>query len=674
MRRRAALLVPLAVVVLLPAAGCDRSTLPGGGDLAGAPGGGSDSTDLAAPPSTDLGGASTDMAAPPAFDFALPPVDLATAPSDLAASRALALRFGTPPSNVAAGTPFSIQVSVVDAASGLVVPDAHPIISVALGAATNPAGTLGGAVDRLPTSGTAQFDGLVLDRWGQYTLVASAPGVASGESMPIRAAGMQIVFATQPTTATAHQPMSPPPRVAFEDPYGDVDLLANGSASVQVQAPSGCNPSPTYSANATLQNGIATFTNITIDQACSGYKLQAYSTPTYPVSQPFDVVVGAAVAVKLGPVVAPVRGAPFDLPVALVDGGGNVVAGAAPATVTLSLPAGVSWSGPTMTTTASGAGTFGGLVVDATGSVTATASAPGLTSGQYVLPMTAWELRGMPSSPYYASRVYVHPTNPDIVYLVGYGLFRSTDGAKTFAQIFSTTPSDLAFDPTAPSTVYLATSNGVFKATDGVGFTALPLRADYYTSVAVDPSAPANVWVTTNKDVWHGTGGGSSWSSVTPAAAASIGGVAVDPSGIVYVGGDLVRHSSDGGTTWPAGMGLPVGTWNSVTIDPVAPARVYTCGNGGCYASSDGGGNWTTLNHQAGRIIVDPGAHDTLYANSGYSNGLSKSRDGGVTWVQLPFPTYNVVDVSVSPSSTAELYALGSGSGYAVYRTLTGGE
>lgn len=67
-----------------------------------------------------------------------------------------------------------------------------------------------------------------------WALLMSAPGVASGESMPIRAAGMQMVFATQPTNATAHQPMSPPPRVAFEDPDGDVDLLANGSASVQV--------------------------------------------------------------------------------------------------------------------------------------------------------------------------------------------------------------------------------------------------------------------------------------------------------------------------------------------------------------------------------------------------------------------------------------------------------
>lgn len=74
------------------------------------------------------------------------------------------------------------------------------------------------------------------------------------------------------------------------------------------------------------------------------------------------------------------------------------------------------------------------------------------------------------------------------------------------------------------------------------------------------------------------------------------------------------------------------------------------------------------------RVVVDPGAHDTLYASSSYSSALFKSRDDGVTWVQLPFPAYSILDLAAAPSATGELYAFGSGNGYAVYRTLTGGE
>src|SRR5262249_32604443 len=144
-------------------------------------------------------------------------------------------------------------------------------------------------------------------------------------------------------------------------------------------------------------------------------------------------------------------------------------------------------------------------------------------------------------------------------------------------------------------------------------------------------------------------------------------GLAIDPSsGTVYLGGDNVRRSSDSGLTWTSSTGLPASyVFGGITVDPVTPTRVYACSSSYslCYASSDGGASWLPMPHGGARIIVDPGAHNTLYLSGGY-DGPWKSRDGGTSWTQIVVPYSAYFDLAIAPSNTQELYLQVTGTIY----------
>jgi hypothetical protein len=78
-----------------------------------------------------------------------------------------------------------------------------------------------------------------------------------------------------------------------------------------------------------------------------------------------------------------------------------------------------------------------------------------------------------------------------------------------------------------------------------------------------------------------------------------------------------------------------------MTIDPCNPATIYVCVGDqehGIYRSTDGGGNWTKLDHGGGfpvRVRVDPEDPLHLYVGDGVrggNNGFFYSTDGGMTW------------------------------------------
>jgi hypothetical protein len=78
-----------------------------------------------------------------------------------------------------------------------------------------------------------------------------------------------------------------------------------------------------------------------------------------------------------------------------------------------------------------------------------------------------------------------------------------------------------------------------------------------------------------------------------------------------------------------------------MTMDPCNPATIYVCvgdDEHGIYRSTDGGGNWTKLDHGGGfpvRVKVDPADPLHLYVGDGVrggNNGFFYSTDGGETW------------------------------------------
>lgn len=169
--------------------------------------------------------------------------------------------------------------------------------------------------------------------------------------------------------------------------------------------------------------------------------------------------------------------------------------------------------------------------------------------------------------------------------------------------------------------------------------------------------------------------------------AAGQGGSSNGTAGMSQAGGG--GHGDDGGAppvvirACPSGAAA-VGTWVqitppqipiddtsvgmvSVSVDPLDPATVYTsgghkacCGNGsdGVFKSTDCGATWVKWNTGTNGdkldqgyvwgtgIVINPHDSKIMYAESGYgAEGLWKSTDGGVSWVQLFTPETKIPDI-----------------------------
>jgi photosystem II stability/assembly factor-like uncharacterized protein len=252
---------------------------------------------------------------------------------------------------------------------------------------------------------------------------------------------------------------------------------------------------------------------------------------------------------------------------------------------------------------------------------------------------------------------------------------------------------DLAVDPVAPDTIYVAAATGgVWKSTDaGAQFTAV--------WPATNPQSMGALVIASNGTLFAGTGepnpgggsityggagvyrsadGGASWQLVGLTNSGAIGRLVVDPTDPQHIfaaaAGDLfnpggergVYESTDGGSTWNLVLNGDNNTTGAVdlTIDPLNPNRVFAAmwdhlrepdlrrygGVGsGLYRSTDGGSTWTRLTNglpgpgaTIGRIGVALAASNPqrVYAIVNQANGLFqgfyRSDDGGNSWSNLP--------------------------------------
>src|SRR5205807_1562773 len=141
------------------------------------------------------------------------------------------------------------------------------------------------------TSGLAAFSNLTLDKASSgYTLQTSSPGLGAAVTSSIT---VQAGTATQLVVAT------PPPSsitagsgfglvVSGEDPFGNVDPNFARSVSVLLAGNPGGGPlGGTLTASAS--SGVATFSNLTLNKAGSGYALQASASNLNATSNAFDV-------------------------------------------------------------------------------------------------------------------------------------------------------------------------------------------------------------------------------------------------------------------------------------------------------------------------------------------------------------------------------------------------
>lgn len=249
--------------------------------------------------------------------------------------------------------------------------------------------------------------------------------------------------------------------------------------------------------------------------------------------------------------------------------------------------------------------------------------------------------------------IAVAPSNAQVIYVgsgesdmrssisYGNGMYKSTDGGKTWAHIGLEDSRQIArilIDPRDPEKVFVAAlghaygpnaERGVYYSKDGGKKWKRVLFHDENTGaidLAFEPGNTKTIFATllqTRRPPWN----------VYPPSKGP---------------GSGLYRSKDGGEHWEqlSGHGLPsegLGRMG-IAFAPSNPKRVYLIADakeGGLYRSDDGGENWARASEDKriwGRgwyfceVSVDPKDADTVYVPN---TGLYRSRDGGKTFSVL---------------------------------------
>ncbi len=302
------------------------------------------------------------------------------------------LGFTVQPSNTAAGATITpaVKVAVQDQYGQTITGDNSTQITIAIG--TNPSGgTLSGTLTKTVSSGIATFDNLSINLTGAgYTLAATATGLtgATSNSFNITPANAtKLRYVSQPSNTQAGSTIS-----SFQ-----VEVLDASNNRVtddnftQITLSILNNPGGgtlTGTATRTVSSGVATFNDLSINKAGTGYTLRAQATGlTSADSNSFNIT--TAPANKLVFIVQPantVVNATFPIApsIAVKDQYDNVITSDNATSVTIFIgtnPGSGTLSGTKTKTVAAGLVTFEGLSIDQPGDgYTLAGSATGLIS------------------------------------------------------------------------------------------------------------------------------------------------------------------------------------------------------------------------------------------------------------------------------------------------------
>jgi FKBP-type peptidyl-prolyl cis-trans isomerase 2 len=267
------------------------------------------------------GAAAVVLADQPAVDFtapSLPPVRVA---------------FLAQPSDTTVGAVIApaVQVAIQDAEGHTVTSATHAVTLALEGGAAG--ATLGGTVTVNAVAGIATFSTLTVDTVGEeYTLAATVDegltGAVSQAFDVLPGSAARLVFVAQPQNAVAGAVLAPPVQVEVQDLAGNP--ITDAVATVTLAL--GQNPAGDTLAGQTavaVVDGIATFSDLSLDRAGTGYTLVATAPGlTSATSVGFAVAPAAVAHLALGGLATPTTaGATQTLTVAAEDAFGNRVTG-----------------------------------------------------------------------------------------------------------------------------------------------------------------------------------------------------------------------------------------------------------------------------------------------------------------------------------------------------------
>ena len=285
--------------------------------------------------------------------------------------------------------------------------------------------------------------------------------------------------------------------------------------------------------------------------------------------------------------------------------------------------------------------------------------------------------------------------DPRLYYLgaAGGGVWKTVNGGATWKPVFDkqgvSSIGSVAIDPKNHNVVWVGTGetnprndvswgDGLYKTTDGgktwanVGLAATHAIA----SIAIDPRDPDVVVAgalgdvfadSPERGVYRTTDGGKTWSKTLYVGPRSgVSELVADPKNpdVLYAGiwefrrkpwtftsggnDDGIWKSSDGGKTWNqlTGHGLPAGMTGRIglAVAPSNPQRIYALiesKDGILWRSDDAGATWKLMTKNTlvdqrpfyfSHVRVDPSNADHVY---GVSEALSESKDGGKTFQEI---------------------------------------
>ncbi|HJS47622.1 MAG TPA: Ig-like domain-containing protein [Gemmatimonadales bacterium] len=218
---------------------------------------------------------------------------------------------------ILAGTParlaFRVQPSDADAGTGIAPAVEVEILddggnpttdgrTVTITFAANPGGaTLGGTTSRNANNGVATYANLTVNRPGNgYRLAASAEGLdgATSDAFDVKVGPVaSLEFTTGPSDGTAGQALAPV-AVTLRDAGGNVVTGATAPVTIALGTnPTGAPLQGTLSV--TPVAGVATFDDLRVDAAATGYRLSAGTAGAEAAtSGAFDIEPGTAVKLR----------------------------------------------------------------------------------------------------------------------------------------------------------------------------------------------------------------------------------------------------------------------------------------------------------------------------------------------------------------------------------------
>ena len=304
----------------------------------------------------------------------------------------------------------------------------------------------------------------------------------------------------------------------------------------------------------------------------------------------------------------------------------------------------------------------------------------------------------------YINSIAVHPASANTLLVsgeafclpdgtrVGGGVFKTTDGGLTWTRVRGGTGSDVLYDPSNPSIVYLAASGeGVFKSTDGgnnwtqlAGVTGAPRMR-----LAMAQSDPQILYALGSNGTISKTVNGSTFTTTATGACdgqctynLNIDINPTDPNHILlafirpYVSSDSGANRSPLTATWGSSQTVHQDI-HVVRFSRMNPIRFWIAGDGGIWRTDNGGFNYNNLNGQLlltqfYDVAIDPGNPMRMFG--GAQDNSSSARLGSQQW-NVNAVTGDGFMNAVDPTTLSRVFTTSypSGGTPSVYRSTSDG-